>query len=98
MSGKTGSAVGRHTALVHHGAVSFAVTPAQLRIVKRALASGGATFVKGAAELRTVKHLVALSLGELRDDGAFGPTRSSNVDGERWTFTLAQGISTSGGK
>jgi len=97
MSGNTGRAVGRHTLLAHRGDTSFAISPAQLRIVKRALAHGGATYVK-AGEVRSAEKLVSLKLGELQDDGAFGPTTSSNADGERWTFTVAKGISTSGGE
>jgi len=58
------------------------------------LAAGNCVVIKGSEQA----PISSLKLGELQDDGAFGPTTSSNADGERWTFTVAKGISTSGGE
>lgn len=89
MSGRSGRVVSRHTHLVGRGGVYFAVSAAQLALVQRA--RGGAIHIKG-AEVRSAQKLVSLQLATLQDDGAFGPTHSSNTDGERWTFEIAEGV------
>ena len=92
MGGHSGSAVAAHTPVVKVGAVHFALTAAQQRLVARALSCRGSTFVRG-QEVRSAQKLVLLGVGTLIDDGAFGSGSSSNNDGERWTFTLAAGVS-----
>lgn len=89
MSGRTGSAVGRNTPIVEVGGNRYAVTRAQYALLKRVLDVGGAIYVSGGA-VRTARSMG--SWGRLTDNGALG-TRSSNVDGERYTFELtAKGV------
>jgi len=86
MSGASGSAVAAHTLLVKKDGQWLAVSPAQLRLLRRA--SKGGCYVRG-AEVRTAR---ACSLfGSLRDDGSFG-SRSTNGDSERWWFTLSGAV------
>jgi hypothetical protein len=84
MSGRSGSATASHTLLaVVDGYGSFALSAAGARILRRAIAVGGAIHVRG-HEVRTARTLVSLQLGTLTDDGNF--TLGGKVDGERWTF------------
>ena len=85
--GTSGSAVAAHTLLVQKGGQSFAVSPAQHRLLMRSVR--GSVHVKG-AEVRTARALDPL-FGSLRDDGALAQGR--NADGERWIFTVAVGVS-----
>lgn len=100
MGGHSGSAVASHTKLAYanDGKWSCAITEAQHRLLARALAkTGRALFVKG-SEARTARKLELLRLGTLEDFGSFGPKQGySNVDGERWMFTVAEGVTISHG-
>lgn len=84
MPGNTGRSVAAHTLIVKRDGTNLAVTPAQLRLLRRAVAGNGGCYVKG-AEVRTAR--ASRLFGTLRDDGAFG-TRSTNADGERYWFKL----------
>lgn len=85
MPGNSGRAVAAHTLIVKKNGQNLAVTPAQLRLLRRAQSGGGGCYARG-AEVRTAR---ASSLfGTLRDDGSFS-TRSTNGDGERWWFSLS---------
>ncbi len=93
MGGRSGSVVARHTPILSHGGNHYTISPAQMRIVKRALEHKGACYVKG-VEVRSAQKLVDGGYGMLTDDGSFGPKQgASNTDGERWTFKLAEGVS-----
>jgi hypothetical protein len=84
---------GKHCA--HHGAFfcckcgaefqGVELTSAQRKLLE--LAQSGAIHIRG-SQVRTARTLVALGIGALTDDGAFGPNHSSNIDGQRWTFEL----------
>jgi hypothetical protein len=87
MSGRTGKSVSPHTPLVWLGKNAMAVTPAQRRILERAVAHGGGCHVSG-SEVRTAR--TSFLFGELRDDGKMG---RCNEDGERWYFKLTAEIS-----
>jgi len=89
MGGHSGKAVAAHTLLVKRGDNQYAVSPAQHRLLVRAIRGGGALHVKG-AEVRTARAL--LNFGELRDDGALTTSGEGNPDGERWTFTVKEGV------
>jgi hypothetical protein len=91
MSGRSGSRVAAHTRLARIGGLLFAVSPAQARLLDRCRAGGGATHVMG-SEVRSARTLVSLRLGSLRDDGNC-TLRGGIVDGERWTFEIAEGVS-----
>lgn len=96
MSGRSGSSVARHTPLVRVGAVTFALSGAQARLVRRALAAGGVVHVYG-REVLPARKLASLRVAELVDDGPFGPKDTSNADGERWTLKLAADVTLEGG-
>jgi hypothetical protein len=91
MGGYSGSAPAVHTRLVCLGHLRLACTPAQVRLVERAIAGGGAVHVTG-REVISARYLERLQLGSVRDDGGVRPDGSSNQDGERWVFTLAKGV------
>jgi hypothetical protein len=98
VSGKSGSRTAKHTNLVRFASSGnrYFITKAQARIISRAKAGGGACYVKG-SEVRSARALVARMVATLRDDGAFGRDKSSNVDGERWWFELKDGVTVENG-
>jgi hypothetical protein len=88
MGGHSGKAVAAHTPIVTMGGHAFAVSVAQRKIIERAIREGGATYVRG-PEVRTARSLTLL--GDLQDDGNMLNDRG-RVDGERWTFTVKNGV------
>jgi len=89
MGGHSGKAVASHTPIVKRGGQRFAVSTAQRRLIERAIRDGGSLHVKG-GEVRTARALILF--GELRDEGALSTSGAGNPDGERWIFTLKEGI------
>jgi hypothetical protein len=84
VSGKSGSVTAKHTLIVQLRERRFAISPAQMRIVKVAIAFGGIVDLKGVRQLRSAQALVAIGIGKLGyDQFADNPT-----------FTLADGVST----
>jgi hypothetical protein len=91
MGGRSGRATAAHTPLIRYGDARFAVSTAQLELVRASLERGG-IYVKG-ARVRSAALLVRLGVATLTDDGAFGPKAgASNIDGERWTFKVVEGV------
>lgn len=74
--------MGTNTRHVRLGAVVFAVSEAQWKLL-RSIRPNGARHVSG-GEVRSARVLESLGFGSLRDDGGI-----ELRDGERWTFTLS---------
>ncbi len=89
MGGHSGKAVASHTLLAKRGDQRFAISAAQHRLILRAIKKGGSVYVKG-GEVRTARAL--LTFGDLRDEGALSANGEGNPDGERWMFTLKEGV------
>jgi hypothetical protein len=86
MGGCSGSSVAGHTKLVKHGVHHFAVSPAQMRLVRRALSADGRGCYVNGDEKRSAQKLIDLGFGKME------PRTDSN--GERVFFVLAEGVST----
>jgi hypothetical protein len=66
----------------------FALSDNELNVLRRCVKERH-LYVTG-KEVKAAKALAACGFITVRDDGAFGPNRSSsNVDGERWWVELA---------
>jgi hypothetical protein len=89
MGGYSGTAVAAHTPIVKFNGQSFAVSAPQRRLIEKAIRAGGSAYVKG-AQVRTARVLTLF--GELRDEGALSADGEGNPDGERWVFTLKEGV------
>jgi len=64
MSGRSGKAIASHTPLIAVGKNTFALTPSQMMLVRRAKMTGGATGLSD-KELKSAEKLQAIGAGRV---------------------------------